>query len=80
MADDFMPLLSWDYVEFWVGNPKQSAFFYEHAIGFTRIAYEGPETGVRDRASYVLQQGDVRFVVTSALREKPSSERVRASR
>ncbi len=65
-----MPLLGWDYVEFWVGNAKQSAFFYEHAMGFSRIAYEGPETGVRDRASYVLQQGDIRFVVTSALREE----------
>jgi 4-hydroxyphenylpyruvate dioxygenase len=70
MAEDFMPLLGWDYVEFWVGNAKQSAFFYEHAMGFSRIAYEGPETGVRDRASYVLQQGDIRFVVTSALREE----------
>jgi 4-hydroxyphenylpyruvate dioxygenase len=69
MADDFMPLLGWDHVEFWVGNAKQSAYFYEHAMGFTRTAYAGPETGVRDRASYVLEQGDVRFVVTSALRE-----------
>ena len=64
-----MPLLGWDYVEFWVGNAKQAAYFYEHAMGFTRTAYAGPETGVRDRASYVLEQGDVRFVVTSALRE-----------
>jgi 4-hydroxyphenylpyruvate dioxygenase len=70
MAEDFMPLLGWDYVEFWVGNAKQSAFFYEHAMGFSRVAYAGPETGVRDRASYVLQQGDIRFVVTSALREE----------
>ena len=70
MADDFMPLLGWDYVELWVGNAKQAAFFYEQAMGFGRIAYEGPETGVRDRASYVLGQGDVRFVVTSALREE----------
>ena len=69
MTDDFMPLLGWDHVEFWVGNAKQSAYFYEHAMGFTRTAYAGPETGVRDRASYVLEQGDVRFVVTSALRE-----------
>ncbi len=64
-----MPLLGWDYVELWVGNAKQAAYFYEHAMGFTRTAYAGPETGVRDRASYVLEQGDVRFVVTSALRE-----------
>jgi 4-hydroxyphenylpyruvate dioxygenase len=69
MSDDFMPLLGWDYVEFWVGNAKQSAYFYEHAMGFTRTAYAGPETGVRDRASYVLEQGDIRFVVTSTLRE-----------
>jgi 4-hydroxyphenylpyruvate dioxygenase len=69
VADDFMPLLGWDYVEFWVGNAKQAAFFYEHALGFSRTAYAGPETGVRDRASYVLEQGDIRFVVTSALRE-----------
>jgi 4-hydroxyphenylpyruvate dioxygenase len=69
MAEDFMPLLGWDYVELWVGNAKQAAYFYEHAMGFTPTAYSGPETGVRDRASYVLEQGDVRFVVTSSLRE-----------
>jgi 4-hydroxyphenylpyruvate dioxygenase len=69
VAEDFMPLLGWDYVELWVGNAKQSAYFYEHALGFTRTAYLGPETGVRDRASYLLQQGDIRLVVTSALRE-----------
>jgi 4-hydroxyphenylpyruvate dioxygenase len=69
MTGDFMPLLGWDYVEFWVGNAKQAAYFYEHAMGFARTAYAGPETGVRDRASYVLEQGDVRFVVTSPLRE-----------
>src|SRR5215471_7564330 len=66
MSDDFMPLLGWDYVEFWVGNAKQAAYFYEHAMGFSRTAYAGPETGVRDRASYVLEQGDIRFVLTSA--------------
>ena len=64
-----MPLDGWDYVELWVGNAKQAAYFYEHALGFTRTAYAGPETGVRDRASYVLEQGSIRFVVTSALRE-----------
>jgi 4-hydroxyphenylpyruvate dioxygenase len=66
---DFMPLDGWDHVELWVGNAKQAAFFYEHAFGFTRTAYAGPETGVRDRASYVLEQGDIRLVATSALRE-----------
>jgi 4-hydroxyphenylpyruvate dioxygenase len=69
MAEDFMPLVGWDHVELWVGNAKQAAYFYEHALGFKPTAYSGPETGVRDRASYVLEQGDIRFVVTSALRE-----------
>src|SRR5438128_6056524 len=64
-----MPLLGWDHVELWVGNAKQAAYFYGRASGFTTTAYAGPETGVRDRASYVLEQGDVRFVVTSPLRE-----------
>jgi 4-hydroxyphenylpyruvate dioxygenase len=68
MEQDFMPLLGWDHVEIWVGNAKQSAYFYEHAFGFVPVAYAGPETGVRDRTSYVLEQGDVRFVLTSALR------------
>ena len=63
-----MPLEGWDHSELWVGNAKQSAYFYEHAFGFRRTAYAGPETGVRDRASYVLEQGEVRFVVTSGLR------------
>jgi 4-hydroxyphenylpyruvate dioxygenase len=71
-ATDFMPLTGWDHVEFWVGNAKQAAYFYEHAFGFTRTAYAGPETGVRDRASYVLEQGDIRFVFTSGVR--PDSE------
>src|SRR6266436_6002199 len=70
MSEDFMPLLGWDYIELWVGNAKQAAYFYEHGFGFTRTAYAGPETGVRDRASYVLEQGDVCLVVTSALREE----------
>jgi 4-hydroxyphenylpyruvate dioxygenase len=69
MTEDFMPMLGWDYLELWVGNAKQAAYFYEHAMGFTRTAYAGPETGVRDRASYVLEQGDIRFVLTSPLRE-----------
>jgi 4-hydroxyphenylpyruvate dioxygenase len=68
--NDFMPLDGWDHVELWVGNAKQAAYFYEHAFGFARTAYSGPETGVRDRASYVLEQGDVRLVLTTALREE----------
>jgi 4-hydroxyphenylpyruvate dioxygenase len=70
MAEDFMPLLGWDAIELWVGNAKQAAYFYEHAMGFTPTAYAGPETGVRGRASYVLEQGDIRLIVTSALREE----------
>jgi 4-hydroxyphenylpyruvate dioxygenase len=66
--NDFMPLQGWDHVELWVGNAKQSAYFYEHAFGFTPTAYAGPETGVRDRASYVLEQGEIRLVLTSGLR------------
>ncbi len=69
MADtDFMPLDGWDHIELWVGNAKQSAFWYEHALGFERVAYGGPETGVRDRASYVLEQGEIRLVLTSGVR------------
>ena len=63
-----MPLEGWDHVELWVGNAKQAAYFYERAFGFTPTAYAGPETGVRDRASYVLEQGDIRLVLTSGLR------------
>jgi 4-hydroxyphenylpyruvate dioxygenase len=69
-ASDFMPLKGWDHLELWVGNAKQGAYFYEHAFGFTRTAYAGPETGVRDRASYVLEQGDIRLVLTSPVREE----------
>ena len=63
-----MPLEGWDHLELYVGNAKQAAYFYEHAFGFTRTAYACPETGIRDRASYVLEQGDIRLVVTSGLR------------
>jgi 4-hydroxyphenylpyruvate dioxygenase len=62
-----MPLDGWDHVELWVGNAKQAAYYYERAFGFRRIAYAGPETGVRDRASYVVEQNDIRLVLTSAL-------------
>ena len=67
MSTDFLPLNGTDHIEFFVGNAKQSAYYYQHAFGFQLIAYAGPETGVRDRASYVLQQGKVRFVLTTAL-------------
>src|SRR5438093_11297396 len=67
-STDFMPLDGWDHVELWVGNAKQAAYFYEHAFGFTRTAYAGPETGVRDRACHVIEQNDIRLVLTSGLR------------
>ena len=66
-TQDAMPLEGWDHVELWVGNAKQAAYYFEHAFGFTRHAYAGPETGVRDRASYVLRQGEIDLVLTSAL-------------
>ena len=60
--------IDWDYVEFYVGNAKQAAYFYCAAFGFDQAAYAGPETGVKDRASYVLVQNKLRFVITSSLR------------
>jgi 4-hydroxyphenylpyruvate dioxygenase len=64
---DSMPIDGWDHLELWVGNAKQAAHYYERAFGFRPVAYAGPETGVRDRASYVLEQGKVRLVLTSGL-------------
>lgn len=65
---DFLPLKGTDHIEFYVGNARQAAYFYRAAFGMSLVAYAGPETGRRDRASYVLQQGKVRFVLTTALR------------
>jgi 4-hydroxyphenylpyruvate dioxygenase len=65
---DFLPLNGTDHVEFYVGNARQAAYFYRTAFGMKLIAYAGPETGQRDRASYVLEQGKIRFVLTTALR------------
>ncbi len=64
---DFLPLNGTDHIEFYVGNAKQSAYYYQKAWGYKLVAYAGPETGVRDRASYVLQQGKVRLVLTSSM-------------
>ena len=66
-VEDFMPIQNFDYLEFYVGNAKQAAYYFSHAWGFTPIAFSGLETGVRDRNSYVLEQGNMRFVLTSAL-------------
>jgi len=64
---DFMPLNGVDHVELYVGNALQAAFYYVHAFGFREVAYAGLETGTRDRASHVLQQGRIRLVLTGAL-------------
>src|SRR5262249_28646426 len=64
---DLMPIRNWDHIEFYVGNAKQAAHYYASTFGFTPVAYAGLETGVRDRASYVLEQGKIRFVLTSGL-------------
>lgn len=66
-AKDFLPINGTDYVELYVGNAKQAAHFYKTALGFQDLAYCGLETGVKDRASYVLQQGKIRLVLTSPL-------------
>lgn len=71
-TQDFLPLLGTDHIEFYVGNAKQSAHFYESAFGFELLAYAGPETGIKDRASYVLKQGKIRLVLTTSL--VPNSE------
>lgn len=64
---DFLPLNGTDYVEFYVGNAKQAAHYYKTAFGFQSCAYAGPETGMKDRVSYVLQQNKLRFVLTTPL-------------
>src|SRR5579871_2476902 len=68
MAGDLMPLRRVDHVRFFVGNARQSAYFYRNAFGFDVIAYEGLETGVKHEAGYVLRQGEITFVLTSSLR------------
>ena len=66
-AQDFLPLLGTDYVEFYVGNAKQSAHYYKTAFGFQSYAYRGLETGSRDSVSYVLKQDKIRLVLTTPL-------------
>jgi len=76
--DGEMPLKSIHHVEFWVGNAKQAEYFYRNAFGFSRVAYAGPETGLRDRASYVLRQGKVQFVLTTPIDpEGPIAEHIK---
>ncbi|MDX1271499.1 4-hydroxyphenylpyruvate dioxygenase [Bizionia paragorgiae] len=69
-AQDFLPLLGTDYVEFYVGNAKQAAHFYKTAFGFQSYAYKGLETGSRDSVSYVLKQDKIRLVLTTPLNSK----------
>lgn len=77
-AQDFLPLLGTDYVEFYVGNAKQSAHFYKTAFGFQSLAYAGLETGMKDRSSYVLKQDKIRLVLTTALHsDSPIGEHVK---
>jgi 4-hydroxyphenylpyruvate dioxygenase len=59
--------IDWDYIEFYVGNAKQAAHYYMSAFGFDQVAYAGPETGIKDRVSYVLVQNNLRFVITASL-------------
>ena len=66
-AQDFLPLLGTDYIEFYVGNAKQAAHFYKTAFGFQSLAFAGLETGIKDSASYVLSQDKIRLVLTTPL-------------
>jgi 4-hydroxyphenylpyruvate dioxygenase len=78
IKQDFLPINGTDYVEFYVGNAKQAAHYYKTAFGFQGIAYAGPETGVKDRSSYVLQQGKIRFVLTTPMSpESPIAEHIK---
>jgi 4-hydroxyphenylpyruvate dioxygenase len=77
-AQDFLPLLGTDYVEFYVGNAKQAAHYYKTAFGYQSYAYAGLETGMTDRVSYVLKQDKIRLVLTTALKsDSPIGEHVK---
>ncbi len=77
IPQDLFPIKGIDYVQFVVGNARQSAYFYRNAFGFDVIAYSGLETGVKDEAGYVLKQGDVRFVLKSPLSaDDPDNQRL----
>ena len=60
IQEDFLPLNGTDHLEFYVGNAKQAAYFYKTAFGFQDYAYAGPETGVKEKSSYVIKQGKIR--------------------
>ena len=74
---DFLPLQGTDYIEFYVGNAKQAAHFYKTAFGFQSLAYAGPETGVKDRASYAIRQNKLTFLLTTPVRtENPIADHI----
>ena len=76
-AEDFLPLLGTDHVEFYVGNAKQAAHFYKTAFGFQSYAYKGLETGSREQVSYVVKQDKIKLVLTSPLNSKsPINEHI----
>ncbi len=76
-STDFLPLHGTDYVEFYVGNAKQAAHFYKTAFGFQSLAYAGPETGMKDKVSYVIRQNKLTFVLTTPLRsENPIADHI----
>ena len=77
-AHDTFPINGTDYIEFYVGNARQASVYYRSAFGFTLVGYRGPETGVRDRASYLLQQDKIRIVLTTPIGpEGPIADHVR---
>ncbi len=76
---DAFPINGTDYIELFVGNAKQASLYYRAAFGFQLVGYRGPETGVRDRASYLMQQGKIRFVLTTPLSaDSPTAEHIKA--
>src|SRR5207302_9242847 len=76
-SKDILPLRRIDHVRFFVGNARQSAYFYRNAFGFDVVAYAGLETRLRHEAGYVLRQGNVTFVLTSPLRpDHPENKRL----
>ena len=78
MPGNPLPLKAIHHVELLVGNAKQAAYYYRHTFGFSQLAYAGPETGVKDQASYVLTQGDIRLVVSTPLfPDDPMAEHLR---
>src|SRR5207248_3617411 len=66
---DFLPLEGTDHIEFYVGNAKQAAHYYKSVFGFESMAYAGPETGIKDRASYAIRQNKLTFVLTTPIRD-----------